>query len=68
MEQSINLFMLPPSSYTPNPRRQLSSKDWEAQRAKIERFYAAEGFSLKQVREMMQKEGFRATYAPYSYF
>jgi len=55
--------MLPPPLVNHNPRRPLSVKDWEKQRAIIQRLYSAENKDLQEVMEIMEQEhGFRATY------
>jgi hypothetical protein len=61
MEQVINNSMLPPT-ITHNPSYPPSAKDWEEQRATIQRLWSAEDKKLKEVMAVMKNEcGFRAT-------
>jgi hypothetical protein len=54
--------MLPPPPVIRSPRRPLSIRDWEEQRATIERLYSAGG--LHEVMKAMEQDyGFLATYA-----
>jgi hypothetical protein len=63
MEQVINNSSMLPPAITHNPRHPLSAKDWEEQRATIQRLWSTENKNLQEVMAIMGKEcGFRATY------
>jgi hypothetical protein len=63
MEQVINNSSMLPPAITHNPRHPPSAKDWEEQRATIQRLWSTEDKSLQEVMAVMEKGcGFRATY------
>jgi hypothetical protein len=54
MEQFTSPSTLPP----PDNRRPVSIQDWEYRRPRIEQLYSQEKKPLKEVMNIMEKEGF----------